>query len=49
MIEVPSFFVAGTAEWVPYMVPGSLEKMQTHTLGCPTSLLTRSPLLFSDL
>jgi pimeloyl-ACP methyl ester carboxylesterase len=28
-IDVPAFFVAGAAEWVPYMVPGNLEKMQT--------------------
>jgi pimeloyl-ACP methyl ester carboxylesterase len=27
-IDVPALFVAGTAEWVPYMVPGSLEKLQ---------------------
>jgi pimeloyl-ACP methyl ester carboxylesterase len=28
-IDVPALFVAGTAEWVPYMVPGSLEKLQS--------------------
>jgi pimeloyl-ACP methyl ester carboxylesterase len=28
-IDVPACFIAGTAEWVPYMVPGNLERMQT--------------------
>src|SRR5262249_48401524 len=28
-IDVPALFVAGTAEWVPYMIPGRIERMQT--------------------
>jgi pimeloyl-ACP methyl ester carboxylesterase len=27
-IDVPALFIAGAAEWVPYMVPDSLERMQ---------------------
>jgi hypothetical protein len=28
-IDVPACFTAGAAEWVPYMIPGNLERMQT--------------------
>src|SRR5215471_6561758 len=27
-IDVPALFIAGAAEWTPYMVPGNLERMQ---------------------
>src|SRR5262249_1413450 len=37
-IDIPSIFVAGSSDWGPYQVPGSLERMQneacTRMLGC---------------
>ena len=37
-IDIPSIFVAGSSDWGPYQVPGSLNRMQneacTRMLGC---------------